>query len=256
MVIPIGRARCWCCPRGVERVGAVFLSVVIPTKDEARRLPGTLEGAVRFFSGTGWKWEIVVADASSPDGTGEVARQHGARVVSVPRSACKGENVRAGMLAACGQWRLMADADGATPWEEVSRLLEVGADVVVGRRPFSRPGQPLLRKLAGWVFAAVQYPLTGVPDSQCGFKLFSARAAEKVFRWLGETGFAFDVEAIILARRLGFRVASVPVRWADRDGSTVTLAKGMRAFGALAKMYLRRAAERLEVRECPGGSLR
>lgn len=237
-------------------MGAVYLSVVIPTKDEARRLPGTLEGAVRFLSGTGWEWEVVVADASSPDGTAEVARQHGARVVSVPRWACKGENVRAGMLAACGRWRLMADADGATPWEEVGKLLAACADVAVGRRPFLRPGQPLLRKAAGWAFAALQYPLTGVPDSQCGFKLFSARAAEEVFRRLGETGFAFDVEAIVLARRLGFRVVSVPVSWADRDGSTVTLAKGMRAFGALAGMHLRRAAERLEVGRCPGGSLR
>jgi len=231
---------------------AVFLSVVIPTKDEARRLPGTLAAAARFFSGAGWNWELIVADASSPDGTAELARQYGARVVSVPRSACKGENVRVGMLAASGQWRLMADADGATPWEEVGKLLGAGADVVVGCRPFSRPGQPLFRKAAGWAFAALQYPLTGVPDSQCGFKLFSARAAEEVFRRLGETGFAFDVEAIVLARRLGFRVVSVPVRWADRDGSTVSLAKGMQAFGALARIYLRQAAERLEVARCPG----
>lgn len=237
-------------------MGAVFLSVVIPTKDEARRLPGTLAAAVRFFSGTGWEWELVVADASSPDGTAELAGRYGARVVSVPRSACKGENVRAGMLAATGQWRLMADADGAAPWEEVGRLLAAGADVAVGCRPLSRPGQSLLRKTAGWAFAALQYPLTGVPDSQCGFKLFSARAAEEVFRRLTETGFAFDVEAIVLARRLGFRVASVPVRWADRGGSTVTLAKGMQAFGALARMYLRQAAERLEVARCPGGNWR
>ncbi|MEW5932313.1 MAG: glycosyltransferase [Bacillota bacterium] len=232
----------------------VFLSAVIPTKNEARRLPETLAAAVRFFSGTGWKWELVVADASSPDGTAEVAREYGARVVSVPHSACKGENVRAGMLVAAGRWRLMADADGATPWEETGRLLEAGADVVVGRRPFSRPGQPLLRKVAGWAFAAAQYPLTGVPDSQCGFKLFSAQAAEGVFRRLAETGFAFDVEAIVLAKKLGFRVVSVPVKWADRDGSTVTLARGMKAFGALAKMYLRLAAGELEVRGCPGGS--
>lgn len=236
-------------------MGEMFLSVVIPAKDEAGRLPVTLEAAARFFSGTGWEWEVVVADASSPDGTAEVARRYGARVVSVPRSACKGENVRAGMLAAVGWWRLMADADGATPWEEVGRLLAAGADVVVGRRPFSRPGQPLLRKAAGWAFAALQYPLTGVPDSQCGFKLFSARAAEAVFRRLRETGFAFDVEVIVLARKLGFRVASVPVRWAHRDGSTVTLAKGVRAFGELAEMYLRWAVGRLEVGECPGGSL-
>lgn len=234
----------------------VFLSAVIPTKNEARRLPETLAAAVRFFSGTGWEWELVVADASSPDGTAEVARECGARVVTVPYSACKGDNVRAGMLAASGRWRLMADADGATPWEEVSRLLEVGADVVVGRRPFSRPGQPLLRKVAGWAFTVAQYPLTGLPDSQCGFKLFSARAAEEVFRRLAETGFAFDVEAIALAKKLGFRVVSVPVKWADRDGSTVTLAKGMQAFGALAKMYLRWVVEGLEVGECPGGSSR
>ncbi|MBI2015142.1 MAG: glycosyltransferase, partial [Candidatus Rokubacteria bacterium] len=152
------------------------------------------------------------------------------RLLRLSRNAGKGAAVRAGMLAARGDFRLFADADGATPIAELKRLepaLAAGADVAIGSRVLADPAvsvsaQPH-RVAAGRVFnwLVARLGLRGVADSQCGFKAFGARAAEDLFGRLRTTGFGFDAELLFRARAAGYRIAEVPVNWADQAGSKV-----------------------------------
>jgi dolichyl-phosphate beta-glucosyltransferase len=127
---------------------------------------------------------------------------------------------------------LFADADGSTPITELEPLraaIQRGADVAIGSRALQDEGRQvhyrIHRKVLGSLFNAVVRLLAvkGVKDTQCGFKLFSAEAAEEVFPLQTIDGFGFDVEILYVARRKGFRVAEVPVNWRDVTGSKVAL---------------------------------
>lgn len=210
-------------------------SVVIPAFDEEARLPRYLDEVVAFFDGRGEPYEVVVVDDGSRDGTAAavaaVARTHPAvRVLRLAANRGKGAAVRAGMLDARGEFRLFADADGATPIGELKRLepaLLAGADLVVGSRVLVDPAVSVRalrhRKLAGRVFNAIVAGagLRGIGDSQCGFKCFRAGPAEELFAALETEGFGFDVELLLRAQRRGYRVAEVAVNWADQAGSKV-----------------------------------
>jgi len=140
--------------------------------------------------------------------------------------------VRTGMLQARGALRLMADADGATPIMEVKRLeaaVQGGADLAVGSRALADPSVVVRarphRRLSGRVFIAIARALgvRQVVDTQCGFKLFRGGVADVLFGALRTEGFGFDVELILRAERRGYRIAEVPVNWADQPGSKVGL---------------------------------
>ena len=217
----------------------MFLSVVIPTRDEGQRLPGMLREALDFLRHQDWDWEILVCDNGSLDDTCEKAQALGAAVLRLPRGTPKGEAIRRGMLQTSGSWRLMADADGAVPFRAVEKLLQTGADVTIGVRPLIRPGQNPYRKLTSWAFAVAQLPLTQVRDSQCGFKLFSGPVAHRLFEQLEETSLAFDVALLLHARKLGLRIAQVPVPWYDPGPSHVTFLTGLRGFLGLGDLWIK-----------------
>jgi dolichyl-phosphate beta-glucosyltransferase len=152
------------------------------------------------------------------------------RLLPLGRNRGKGAAVRAGMLAAMGAVRLFADADGATPIGELVRLepaLANGADIAIGSRALVDPAVTTQtrshRVAAGRVFnwLVARLGVRGVADSQCGFKLFTAEAAEALFGALETTGFAFDVELLLRAQARGYRIAEVAVNWADQEGSKV-----------------------------------
>jgi dolichyl-phosphate beta-glucosyltransferase len=222
-------------------------SVVIPAFNESRRLPPYLEEVVGFFEGRGESWECVVVDDGSTDGTADVVRSVSERcpavraLVLAPPNRGKGGAVRAGMLSAAGRFRLFTDADGATPIAELKRLepaLLSGADVVIGSRALPDASVSVHslphRRRAGRAFnrlvAAVG--LRGIADSQCGFKAFSARAAQSLFGALKTQGFGFDVELLLRAQAAGYRVIEVAVNWNDQSGSKVGVLKdGPRMLG-------------------------
>ena len=219
--------------------------MVIPAYNEARRLPPTLEKIQRHLSGR--PHEILVVDDGSTDDTAERAAAAGVRVLRNEGNRGKGYSVRRGMLESRGARRLMTDADLSTPIEDLGRLMakmDEGYDVVIASRALPESNvevrQPWYRENMGRLFnlcvRAVALP--GLQDTQCGFKLFTAAAADQAFGLARLDGFSFDVEALFVARRHGARIAEVPVTWRNDEATRVNSVKGAVAFLDLARIRL------------------
>ena len=221
------------------------LSVVVPAYNEALRLPPTLERVRKYLDGAGARYEIVVVDDGSADATAEVARAQGATVVRNETNRGKGFAVRRGMLQARGRRRLMTDADLSTPIEELPRLmesLEAGYDIAIASRALAgsriEVRQSAYREGMGRLFNLCVRVLAvpGLHDTQCGFKLFTAEAAEASFGPSRLEGFSFDVETLFVARLRGLRIAEVPVTWRNDTATRVGPMNGFRAFLDLGKI--------------------
>ncbi|MCI0547080.1 MAG: glycosyltransferase family 2 protein [Candidatus Rokubacteria bacterium] len=220
-------------------MAALAWSVVIPAYNEAARLPRYLSRVLSYFDDRGEPYEVLVVDDGSGDDTGAHVRALGAEhralhLHTLPENRGKGHAVRAGMRLAQGALRLMTDADGATPIVEVKRLeaaLHEGADVAIGSRARRDPSVVVQarrhRQVAGRLFHQLVRGLgvSGIADSQCGFKLFRGPVADDLFAFARTDGFGFDVELLLLARRREYRVAEVPINWADQAGSKVGLVR-------------------------------
>lgn len=231
----------------------VHLSVVVPAYNEEKRLTESMPVILNYLQKQAFTWELIIVDDGSSDRTSEVAKSlaghHPVRVLRNEPNQGKGGSIRRGMLEARGTYRLFSDADLSTPIDELTKFwkfVEEGYDVVIGSRALPESElavrQPASRELAGRVFnAAVQTLLVrGLLDTQCGFKLFSARAAEEVFAKQTLKGFAFDVEVLMLARKAGFKIKEAPVRWIDSPASTVSTWSGIMGFVDLAKLKLKK----------------
>lgn len=236
------------------------LSIVLPCLDEAERLPGTLAAYLAHFPPDRAEVELVVVDDGSTDGTTAIADQVAAadprvRVLRTTRNHGKGYAVRTGIRAAQGELVVFTDADGSYGPEQLERVVAAldRAPVAIGARLGGRAGAGSpLRRLASRVFNRVMRLLLGLPfhDTQCGLKGFRRGAAEATFRRARVDGFAFDAEALWIARRLGIEVVEVPVRAEERQGSTVHL--GGDALRMVADVWkVRRAAARGVYDETP-----
>lgn len=215
------------------------LSVVIPAFDEARRLQDSLSRITTYLRERFARWDILIVDDGSTDGTADlVTRLHGSdariHLLRLPMNQGKGAAVRAGMLAARGDLRLFSDADLSTPIEELESALsaiDAGAAIAIASRglPDSRlvRRQRWIRERLGRTFNALVRRITGLPfaDTQCGFKLFTQEAADAIFRRTTVDRFAFDVEVLLLANRLGYHVVEFPARWHHAAGSKVHLVR-------------------------------
>ncbi len=228
----------------------VSLSVVIPAFNEEKRLPETLATVLPFLRARNESFEVVVVDDGSTDRTATVAAEAGpeVRVLKNPGNRGKGYSVRNGMLDARGDWRLMSDADMSTPIQELDTLqkaLTDGAQIAIASRAVTGANvekhQSILRESSGRFFNLLVrlLHLPGIKDTQCGFKLFSAKAAEAAFRESRLDGFAFDVEALVLAHRAGFSIREVPVTWRNDEQSKVSFSRGLLAFVDLFRLRFR-----------------
>jgi dolichyl-phosphate beta-glucosyltransferase len=199
---------------------------VVPAYNEAGRIDATLSEGRRFLDRQPYRAELIVVDDGSTDQTIAVCEGHAqedarVRVMRLPENRGKGAAVRLGMLAAKGERALFMDADLATPMTEVAKLhaaLDSGADIAIGSRSVSGANlivrQHPVREAMGRTFnvLAKLAGLTGIQDTQCGFKMFTRPAAEQLFSEARIDRFAFDVELLLLARGR-FKVVEVPVMW-------------------------------------------
>jgi dolichyl-phosphate beta-glucosyltransferase len=212
----------------------IDLSVVVPAYNEVQNLrEGKLDELYQYLSHTQLTFEVLLMnDGSSDDTFAEMQKYSQGKpeviAVNLPHRG-KGPTVRDGMLQARGKLRLFTDFDQSTPIQEVEPLLswqKKGADVVIGSREIAgaeRESEPWYRHIMGKGFNFVVQLLAvrGIRDTQCGFKLFTAEATTTLFPLLTVTNKprkdaftgAMDVELLFLARKKGFTIKEVPVKW-------------------------------------------
>jgi dolichyl-phosphate beta-glucosyltransferase len=228
----------------------LYLSVIIPAFNEARRILPYLQAITVYLGRRGLSYEILVVDDGSQDDTAMLVERTGSqyshiRLIRLPRNSGKGAAVRAGMQAAQGEFQLFTDADGATPIQELERLeaaINDGADLAIGSRTLAsrdsryRVQARLHRTLMGNLFNRIvqRLGIPGIKDTQCGFKLFQKSVAQDLFSIARIDGYGFDLELLYIAQRRGYHIAEIPINWADQPGSKVRVFRdGLRMLGEL-----------------------
>jgi dolichyl-phosphate beta-glucosyltransferase len=214
------------------------ISIVIPAYNEERRLPGTIQDLRSFFGRFG-SVEIIIVIEKSTDRTVEMATKAAAgdpliRIVANDVQRGKGYAVKTGMLQAKGEIVFFMDADLSTPLAEVISFLsefqaDPNIDILIGSRAEEKSQvikkQSWLRRNLGRGFNQIVqvFGVTGIKDTQCGFKAFRKRAVEPVFSRQTINSFAFDVELLVLAQLMGFQIRTIPVRWVNSPDSKVRI---------------------------------
>lgn len=217
-------------------MGKFMLSVVIPSYNEMGNLrKGTLSKVKRYLDKQDYRYEVIVVDDGSTDGSREYVKDFAGeekefRLIENSHSGKAGA-VTTGVLNALGDYVLFTDMDQATPIEEVEKLLQFalkGYDVVIGSRNSNREGAPLTRKIMAKSMMILRSTIVGlseIRDTQCGFKLFSKVAARNIFEKAKEVhhGFhsihrssvtaGFDIEVLFIAKNMGYKLKEVPVDW-------------------------------------------
>lgn len=212
-----------------------YLSIIIPAYNEAKRIPLTLLDIDKRLADAKFTYEIIVVNDGSKDATAEVVTKMSRMIKNLHLvdnviNRGKGAVVRQGMLLGKGEVRLFMDADNATTidqFEQMVPFLGEGYGVVIGDRAIRgstlEPPESIIRQIAGklgnlWIQILL---LPGIWDTQCGFKAFSAEAAERVFALSEVSGWGFDPEILVLSKVLGYRIKEVPVHWVAQEGGTI-----------------------------------
>jgi glycosyltransferase involved in cell wall biosynthesis len=241
------------------------MQLIIPARDEASRLPRTLDALRAHVMAAGESpaaLEVIVVDNGSTDDTARLALEASTPAMPVRVVACetrgKGAAVRKGMCHTTADVVAFMDADGATRLDALvdgMRILAAGADIAVGSRAVPGAVTTERHSRTRVVGARLYRRCTrvvapGIADTQCGFKVFRGDLARAVFGDLVTTGFSFDVELLARAQRRGARIVEFPVTWDDVPGSTfVPLTHGASAFWELALIARRvkRSSDTAEV---------
>lgn len=240
----------------------VDLEIIIPAYNEQDRIVRTLKRIAEYYAEQPYTWRCSVVSDGSTDSTPQIVREFVAthsdfRIHHYEKNRGKGYAVRMGMLESVAARVLFCDADLATPQEETALLMKAldnGADVAIGSRPLKESNleirQPWYREWLGRMFnKAVQLLATkGIDDTQCGFKMFTDKAALEIFKRCKLDGFSFDFEALMIARDLGMRIDEVPIRWSHQEGSKVVLMRdGPRMLRDLVKLRMAGKSARMSM---------
>jgi dolichyl-phosphate beta-glucosyltransferase len=218
-----------------------YLSIVVPAYNEARRLPPTLEKLAAYLQELGRPYEVLIIVERSSDGTLEIAARFAAeqahfQAVDNLVQRGKGYAVRSGMLRARGKFVFYMDADLSVPLAAVPEFLarferEPQVDVLLGNRQHALSRitrrQSWLRRTMGQTFNRLlqSCALASLHDTQCGFKAFRREASHAIFSHQTLDGFAFDVEVLLLAERLGYEIEDLPVEWINSPESKVRIVR-------------------------------
>lgn len=225
-----------------------FVSVIIPCFEEKANLQrGVLDKVVLFLEKRKYTYEVIVVDDGSHDGSIDVlekfAKENPHICIIKNTHSGKAGAVTTGMLEAHGKYALFTDMDQATPIEEVEKLFpffEQGYDVVIGSRDDQRKGAPWTRLFISKSMIVLRKIIVGLPnitDTQCGFKMFKKEASKKLFSKMNDLhkGFShvsgpavtagFDVELLVIAKKMGFSIKEVPVSWLYVETRRVNLVK-------------------------------
>lgn len=209
-----------------------YLSVIIPAYNEEKRIGGTLDAVYQYLSAQQFSWELLVVLDGPTDGTPDVVREFArthpnVRWIDRTENRGKGFTVRQGMLEARGTVRLFTDADNSTDmfhFDKMRPLLNEGYDIVICSRDSKdvigaqqAVPQPFRKRLLGDLgnLFVQLVAVRGIWDTQCGFKAFTQKAAERIFPVTQIERWGFDIEVLALARRFDFRIGMVPAYWID-----------------------------------------
>lgn len=216
----------------------MYLSVIIPAYNEEQRIGKTLESVGGYLARQSFDSEIIVVNNRSKDGTVDVVQKYQRRFPSIrilhEMKPGKGHAVTSGMLAGKGRLRLFMDADNSTSIDHVEQMIPLfdrGYDVVIGSIAISGAkivaggGEPLWRVILGklgnkWIQI---FAVWGISDTQRGFKMFRAAAVQDIFPRMTIFGWGFDIEALALARKFGYKIKEIPVIWDNDPNSKVNI---------------------------------
>lgn len=219
----------------------MYLSWIIPTYNEEKRIEKTLREVDAYLKSKNLPggYEIIVVDSSSKDRTPEIIRRLSSHISHLSlltvENKGKGWAVREGVLRAKGDIRLFSDADNSTSPDHFDKMVPLFGQghlvVISSRNPLDASGasqdvpESFLRRFAGKIGNLIiqTFAVPGIWDTQNGFKAFRARTAEDIFSRIIMTGFSFDIEVLALARRLGYKIGIIPVRWKHDPDSKVGL---------------------------------
>ncbi len=226
-----------------------FLSIIIPAYNEEKRIGTTLFSVADYLRQKGYLGEILVVDDGSKDGTVKLVKEIQKQITQIKvienkENHGKGYVVRQGMLKAQGKYLIFMDADNATRMEEFDKALpylQEGIEVVIGSRhikgSYIKIEQPYYRRLLGraanLLIRLVLLP--GIRDTQCGFKVFGKKAAREIFSRQTIMRWGFDMEILVIAKSLGYKIKEFPVNWYNALDSRVRPIKG--AVSTLRELY-------------------
>jgi glycosyltransferase involved in cell wall biosynthesis len=222
-----------------------YLSIIIPFYNEAENLRrGNLDIVYDFLKKQKFSWEIVLVNDGSADNSLALANKFsgshpGVRVINNPHQG-KAATVASGIFKSTGEYLLFTDTDQATPITELKKFLPYfnsGYEIVIGSRS-GRKGAPLYRQILALGMPVARTILLQLPfkDTQCGFKAFKKTSADKIFGIMAaahpprningpSTNPGFDVELLYLGRKLGYKIAEVPVLWTHQESNRVSFFK-------------------------------
>ena len=229
----------------------MHLSVVVPAYNEAETLEKNILEFNKYLSRQNYDYEIIIINDGSIDDTAEIAKKletqfEKLRFINNPVNQGKGAVVKQGFLNSTGRFKLFIDADNATSIDHLEKVWEHfdnGHDVVIGSRnaldvegAWQEIKQPLWKRSLGKAGNLVIQSLTvpGIWDTQCGFKIFSETAVEKIMPRQTINRWAFDVELLVLAKKNNFKIAKIPVVWKNSTKSRVGI-KGY--FNSLREIF-------------------
>lgn len=218
-----------------------YLSVIIPAYDEEQRIADTVMDISRYLSRQGYLFEIIVVNDGSKDRTAEKVKNlqttiYNLKLIDNEKNKGKGGAVKDGMLAAQGQYRLYLDADNAITIDHLDKFwpyIKEGHDIVIGSielpgsikreeyTGFSKIYRNVLGKLSKYLIRAMT--IWEIHDTQRSFKLFKKEAAEKIFPRQTIMRWGFDIELLVIAKEMGYKIKELPVKWENPPGKVTFL---------------------------------